>query len=88
MMGGDLYTDDYRGSVILRSVLAGLAFFVAIVAGAWWLFSANANQVCSSAIGGLDPRCGMIAGTHGASGWVALLAIVGGIASCIWASRA
>jgi hypothetical protein len=90
MMGDDLYyvPDEYRGSVVLRSVLAGFAFFVAIASGTWWLWTVNAYQMCSSPIGGIDSRCGMITSTHSASAWVALLAMVGGIASCIWASRA
>jgi hypothetical protein len=78
---GDYPEQEYTGSVIGRAVLAGFAFFVAIMAGMYWFFTTSTYQFCSSAIGALNSRCAVEAFTHNASGWVTLMAIAAGRSS-------
>jgi hypothetical protein len=88
MMGDDLYADEFHGSVVGRSVLAGLSFGLALITALYWVMTSGAYQTCSSPLVSTFQACSPLLAFHPMALWVVLIAIIGGIIACIWASRA
>ena len=88
MLDPDLFHEEYHGSIVGRSALAGLCFAVALITALYWAMTSGAYQVCSSALVSTFQPCSPLLAFHPMAPWVSLFGIIGGIIACIWASRA